>query len=320
VADNNTGQTLQTAKRAFASYASGNGSAGSDVGELQELFRKAESARERFIADWYLNSAFYVGQQWLFWNRGRLDKPTLANWRATVVDNRIMPVCWTRAARKVKNKPVFAVTPHTADEDDIESAEMGERILEADWLKLELTRKLFRALMQVEIIGASFWKIYWDSNLGDNEEFVLTPDGKPMAGPDGRPVRAAQMADMQMAEGYQTAKIAQGDVCVESNSPFEMYPDPLATSMDTAEWMIEKKVRSVNYVRQKVRLRPDSRYTGPARPGGIADVRHLDLRRRRRRLPRGRRVRVLVQAQRRAPERQILRLGQRQAPRRGRAG
>lgn len=239
--DGNTGQNV-----------SGGKGYSSDVGELQKLYRQSEQARERFIADWYLNSAFYVGQQWLYWNRGRLDKPRLAQWRETVVDNRIQPVVLSRVARKVKTKPTFVCTPRTADEQDIEATEIGNQQLEADWKHLELQRKLFRALLWADITGAGFWKIYWDATKGESNNFIF--DGENPVYHQGTPLASEGVGDVpaeMIGENWTSKPVAQGDICVEIDSPFELYPDPLAQSFDEAEWIIEKKVRSLNYVKEK---------------------------------------------------------------------
>jgi hypothetical protein len=46
------------------------------IEELKKKHREAKAVRERFIPDWVLNLAFYVGGdlQWCYWNRGRLDR------------------------------------------------------------------------------------------------------------------------------------------------------------------------------------------------------------------------------------------------------
>ncbi len=52
-------------------------------------------------------------------------------------------------------------------------------------------------------------------------------------------------------EKIRVEEVAQGDIAVEVMSVFEMFPDPLATSMEDIEWMVEEKVRSVEYVRRR---------------------------------------------------------------------
>jgi hypothetical protein len=46
-----------------------------------------------------------------------------------------------------------------------------------------------------------------------------------------------------------TKTISQGEVCLEVRSPFMILPDPLATSLDDCEWIIEETVQSPQYVK-----------------------------------------------------------------------
>ena len=57
---------------------------GYDLLKLQEKYRQFRGIRSRFEPSWYLNGAFFEGNQWLRWTRqGRLDRPRLADWRRT---------------------------------------------------------------------------------------------------------------------------------------------------------------------------------------------------------------------------------------------
>lgn len=254
--------------------------ADSSIADLKEEFRQFKDARQSFEADWYLNLAFYVGQQWLYWNHGRLDKPHLAKYRETIVDNRILPIVTARSARKVKNRPTFIATPFTGAESDVDAARITEKVMESDWNYLELQQKLFQAELFADIVCAGFWKIYWDSTLGDSAEFVVGPDGQPMRQENGAPVRADVFSG-GLPEGLQTKSVATGDVCVDVVSPFHFYPQPLATSMSEIEKCFEEKVRSPEYVAQRfgVELEGDadaaagpveSRLFNSLMPGGSA--------------------------------------------------
>lgn len=229
------------------------------LADLKELFAKAKSAREPFTPDWYLNSAFYVGQQWLYWNHGRLDRPNLAKYRETVVDNRIQPIVLSRAARKVKNRPTFSATPFTGKEEDVDAARITEKVMEFDWVYLSLQQKLFQAQLFAEIVCAGFWKIYWDSTVGEKAQVVVDQNGQPVQ-LGGKLLKADEIGEEGLPPGMQVKEVAQGDVCVDVVSPFHFYPDPLATSMSELEWCIEEKVRSPDYVKQRygVDLEPDT--------------------------------------------------------------
>jgi hypothetical protein len=222
----------------------------SDVQDLQKLFKQLEEPRKKLEPDWFLNVAYFEGDQWIFWNRGRIDRPQLQDWRITLVDNRILPAATSRLARKVKNRPQFVVTPNSYSEDDLNASELGQEVLEDDWIHLDLYKKHFQALQWAEVVSAGFWKIYWDKTKGDyNEDYLFGPDGQPVLN-GKRPVRASDAGELVDAEGYTTKTISQGDICVDVLSPFSFYPDPLAETIDDCEIIIEEHVRSVDYIKQ----------------------------------------------------------------------
>lgn len=223
--------------------------------ELKENYNQAKVIKQKMEADWYLNIAYYGGDQWIFWNRGRIDKPKLEDWRVTLVDNRILPIVSSRVSRKTKNKPIFVCTPFSLDDEDMNAAEISEKILENDWLKLNLSHKLFLAQMWSELTGSSFWKVYWDSKKGQKADYVVGQDGAPYRNEQNALVPGGQIEEVQTAQpdntAYDVQAIARGDVSVDVLSPFEIFPDPLANSLEEAEWIIEEKVRSQEYVKSK---------------------------------------------------------------------
>lgn len=239
----------------------------SAVSDLNELLKKARNPRKKFEPEWYLNVAYFHGQQWTRWNRGFLDEPKLEPHRVKVVDNRIMPIAISRVSRKVKQRPAFQVTPFSYDESDLEASEMGEKILENDWNQLKLGQKLFRALLWAEVTCAGFWKLYWDRDKGDGTEYLFK-DGQVLTDNNGEPINAADVPDLSNVEGVEKKRVARGDVQVDVISPFEFYPDPLADELHECEWIIEEKIRSEEYVEKRYgkKIKPDA--TAPA---GIAE-------------------------------------------------
>jgi hypothetical protein len=147
----------------------------SSVQELDDLATKAKSARSRYEPNWYLNLAYYAGQQWVFWNRGRLYEPQLEGWRVTFTDNRIIGIVRTEVAKLTRQRPRFVVVPNTGSEADIDNAMLGERILNHLWKSQDLERKQRSALKWSRITGAGFWKVYWDSSGGRVPGLRLRP-------------------------------------------------------------------------------------------------------------------------------------------------
>lgn len=228
------------------------------VGDLKKEFAKFKNARRPMEADWFLNSAFYIGQQWLYWNNGRLDRPRLAKYRETIVDNRILPIVTGRVAKKVKSQPNFVATPFTGSESDVDAAKITEKGMEFYWVYLGLQQKLYQAELFADIACAGFWKIYWDSTKGESTEVIVGPNGEP-AILNGQIVKPETLQG-GLPEGFQAKKISMGDVCVDVVSPFTFFPDPLATSMEELTQCFEEKVRSPDYLKERygVEMAPDT--------------------------------------------------------------
>jgi hypothetical protein len=224
------------------------------LADLTQLVEKSKGQRNRFESDWYLNVAFYLGEQWVFWNRGRLYQPQLEPYRVTFTDNRILGIVRTEVSKMTKQRPTFVATPTDGDEASIDSAKLTEDVLRHLWRKLDLQRKQRAVLHWSRVCGAGFWKVYWDSSAGDKVSVLVDGQGQPVLD-QGEPLRADDpRAEQLLASGQATAKtIAEGDVCVEVRSPFEILVDPLAgeEGLASAEWVIEETVQSMDYCRQR---------------------------------------------------------------------
>lgn len=235
-----------------------------DITDLNKKFEQAKTFRGRIEPQWYLNMAYYTGDQWLYWNRGRLERPKLDPWRFLAIDNRIQPVVRTEVAKMTKQQPSFQVTPSTADDQDVTAAKLAEELLEYQWEKLELRQKLLEGLHWSRIIGCGFWKIFWDKSVGQGTMVLVGPDGKPALDENGRPLRADDLEPSVLQElasqGIQAKSINEGEVGVEVRSPFEIYPDPLARDLSQCEWLFEETVKSADYVfkRYGVTVEPDA--------------------------------------------------------------
>ena len=113
------------------------------------MYRQARTARTRLEPVWYLNLAYYAGEQWLAWDGRQLYRPTLRPNRITIVDNRITPIVRKEVARMTKNKPVFVVSPQTGDETDLHAAELAENLMRYMWTHLSLAGDCAKSIVVV---------------------------------------------------------------------------------------------------------------------------------------------------------------------------
>ena len=223
------------------------------VQDLDKLLSMARGARSRFEPTWHLNYAYYFGEQWLFWNRGRLDRPRLDPHRVTLTDNRIIGIVRTELAKMTKSKPSFQVVPTTPEDADVQASIMAEKILDYLWRKEHLRNKLVDVLLWSRITGSGFWKIVWDNSKGKKVQVLADNEGKPVLHAEtGAPMKpeAVQDEEGKLPEGLQPKTIATGDVHVETVAPFEFLADPIARRIEDCEWCIQENVKSQEYVKQ----------------------------------------------------------------------
>lgn len=243
--------------------------------DLRQRYAEAKAARAEFESDWYLNQAFFEGEQWIFWDGYRLARPTLARDRVRVTDNRVQPVIRTEVARLSKYRPVYNCTPRTGDDDDLTAATLSEQIAEYLWDHLGMSQRYYQALLWSRVNCAGFIKTVWDSTIGDSAEVLVNAEGRPILDAQQRPMRPSDGIDLAQlatqlgmpADAVRRKRIHRGDIRIVVRSPFEIYPDPLAASFEDLEWLIEETVQSQEYVLQRygVLLEPDT----PANPGMV---------------------------------------------------
>src|ERR1035437_67986 len=227
----------------------------STLADLDDLLRKAKSARSKLEPIWYLNLAYYMGEQWIAWDGRGLFRPNLKPNRITIVDNRIQPCVRTEIAKMTKKRPVFTVVPQTADDMDAHAVEIGEKLMRYLWKHLHLTELTYKALLWSRITGAGFIKAFWDPTMGDGADCVVGPSGKVLSDAQGKPFHPDQIDPDELSKtlGVEVTakKVNQGDVRVEVRSPFQMYLDPLADSFSECEWLIEESVKSIESVKRQ---------------------------------------------------------------------
>jgi hypothetical protein len=217
--------------------------------DLDKLLTMSKGTRTRLEPTWQLNLSFYRGAQWVFYNRGRLDRPQLDPHRVTLTDNRIVGIVRTELAKMTKAKPAWQVIPTTPQDEDLQAALMGEKVLDYLWRHLSMRNRLVDSLLWSRICGGGFWKIVWDSAKGQKVQIAADQDGQPvMHAETGAPMKPEHF-EGEMPEGLQSKTIATGDVCVESVSPFEIYPDPIPYELEDCEWLIQETVKSPEYVK-----------------------------------------------------------------------
>lgn len=147
--------------------------------------------------------------------------------------NRILPTVQNRLARLLKNEPRWDVAPNSGDEEDKDAARLAEQVILQLWEQLQINQKRIPLTMWLQQCGSAYFKVSWDPTLG--RKHVLPVDKE---NPDGSTERTYQI-------------VAEGDIRVEICSFFQIYPDPLAKSWDELQYLIDCRVRPIQYFPQQ---------------------------------------------------------------------
>lgn len=174
---------------------------------------------------WLTNIAYILGFDSVYYDTSsRMFRPVsnagtyAGNLRRNRIHvNKILPTVQNRLARLCKNTPKYDVRPKSPDVEDKDAASLAKQIIELVWDKQKVSRKRIDLIMWAQQCGHSYLKVSYDDQLGNE---ILSPTG-----------------DIEY----------EGDIRVDVVSPFEIFPDPLAKTLDEAAWVVQAKVRKLDY-------------------------------------------------------------------------
>jgi hypothetical protein len=202
---------------------------------LDKHFRPDDPIRLRLEAQWDINRAFLVGLQYLTTDPntrqlGYSQAPTL-RWRARSVHNLIRPYLRQAVSTVGNFRPRFKVRPGSNDPEDLQAANVAEKVLSHYWDLLRMPAKKWELLHWLKTCGNVFLKVQWDPNGGDplhDERMVETADG-PMS-----------VVDL-MYEGEMVSEIV---------SPYHVYLDNYAESTEDLVRIMIGRARPIEWVEQ----------------------------------------------------------------------
>lgn len=141
--------------------------------------------------------------------------------------NKILPTVQNRLARLTQSPPKYDVRPNSNSSEDKDCARLGLQLIENVFDKQNFVEKQQEVLMNAMQGGVGYIQVTWDPTLG-----------KPMNDPETGEFM-----------GY------EGDIRLEVLNLLEVFPDPLAKTLDDAQWVIKAKVRKLDYFKERYKER-----------------------------------------------------------------
>lgn len=184
---------------------------------------RTHSSRISHEGIWMTNTAYLLGFDGVFYDTSTRTFRSSAKGNQSIRRNRvhvnkILPSAQNRLARLCKNPPRYDVLPNTSDEEDKQAARVGIQVINMVWRKQEVDKKRINLYMSMQQHGHSYVKVSWDPTLGEQ---ILDPDTNEL--------------------------LYEGDIRLDVCSAFELFPDPLAKTLDECAWLIQAKVRKLDY-------------------------------------------------------------------------
>jgi hypothetical protein len=178
---------------------------------------------------WMTNTAYLLGFDSVYYDttnrvfRSVDGTASIGLRRNRVFENLILPAVQNRQARLCKQAPKFEVRPEDNSNEAKEAARLGREVLLQLWDECDLNLKRLPLTMWLQQCGHAYLHVYYDDE-----------QGAPLYDPE-----------TQSFMGY------EGKVCVEPVSAFEIFTDPLATTLEEAQWIVRAKVRKLDYFRTR---------------------------------------------------------------------
>lgn len=136
---------------------------------VKEKYDKCKSDTSGIRNQWYINLAFYKGDQYVQLIRGKLiNTPEIPN-RVRLKINKIRPAMRTQVSRMTSQKPTATVIPSSSEDDDILAAEAGESVWEHLSDSEEYNKHLTTACWWASNTGVGYIKTEWDKSYFDED-------------------------------------------------------------------------------------------------------------------------------------------------------
>lgn len=206
------------------------------VSWVKSEYEKAKQARKQEELDWYLQLAFYNGNQyseWKTYGKGQvLEEPKNPQGLPRITINRIEPIIRTEIAKTTSGHPSATVVPATNDDDDLMAASAAEQVWQAMYDKANFqTDILQKSEFWRATTGNAFIKTYWDPTA---KEIVPTPVEDPYTGEKRIVQRVA----------------STGDVAYEVVSPFHLFvPDLAEENLESQPYLFNVYTKSEQWVK-----------------------------------------------------------------------
>lgn len=183
---------------------------------ILDKFTEADSVKRTLDRRWYECLLYTYGKQWLVWDEmaGGYVEPKMKRYKqdARVTANRIFPTIRTVITKLAPDNLNFTCVPNKVDKKIL--SEVCNKVI--NYVLSRHSGMHYEVCFDVLVFGKSFIKCVFNPDIGE-----------------------------YIAEG-----VREGDIVLRHLTPFEVWLDPLCTSVYDARYCFISSIRDVDYVRE----------------------------------------------------------------------
>jgi hypothetical protein len=209
-------------------------------GMVLSLFTQSRNMRRTEEGNWYIDSRYLSGDQWVIWDPRHLTLTVRAkkHWRIRQTINHMREGVELLVNMLTARRPRLNIIPGSSEPEDRQSAIACERLLSYLWDQLEVDEHLDEVIVMMAVTGRAFLKLGWDKQAG---EILELPDY------DSLPENVVPGPGMEIPMLEQPI----GEITLDFVSPFNMHVDPSATRLKKARWAGHEQYMHIEEARQR---------------------------------------------------------------------
>ena len=219
--------------------------------------------RYEFERVWYRNILFYVGQQWILFDKQKrrwVQQDT--KWVPKVQTNLYASNCDAMMSVLSASKPASVFTPASDDPSDIATADVGQPVAEVFLEEMNLAKAREEAIPWIILTGNAFWLPSYDPSGEHGMEFVqdLQCQNCGMQAPpkdfkDDCPQCGAGGGALQGAIGQDGKELGRevprGKMDLECDGPFSIYTDLRARRIEEVPFIFRPRTYPLSEIQKR---------------------------------------------------------------------
>lgn len=149
------------------------------VNWVKTEYQKCKNQTTGIRNQWYMNLAFYKGEQYVAKMAGSVMKTRAPSRRVRLVINRVRPMIRTELAKMTGQDPTAECIPASTDDEDLLAAETAQSVFENISIEKKLKERYQKTAFWQSNLGIGYIKTYWDGagdgGIGCIEYSALSP-------------------------------------------------------------------------------------------------------------------------------------------------